>query len=182
MILVIIFYGIGFVGQLALPNAFQILRACTYIPLFWLGFKIRQYGSCSLRRIPIIAWLVVDILLFVLFCGISSLDGIIFKLLKRGIDFLLNIVGSLMAFVILQKLADRVKWKDSTIFGFLSKNSMPVYLLHQQVIYIFIVLLNGVINPYIHSLVNFTGAMLISLLICFLLTKFKWTKFLIGEK
>jgi len=182
IVLVIAFYGIGLIGQAVLPNVFQIFHACTYIPLFWLGFKIRQYGSGFLRRIPTIVWIILDISLFILFRVVSGLNGFMVALLKQGIHFLLCIVGSLMAFVILQKLASRVSWKDSKIFSFLSKNSMTVYLLHQQVIYIFIFLLNGVINPYIHSVVNFLGAMLISLSLASLLTIFKWTKFLIGEK
>ena len=182
MILALVFYGVGFVGQLVFPNVLQIFRACTYIPLFGLGFKIRQHGSHLLKKIPIIVWIVADILLFVLSRVISGLDGMIFTLLKQGIHFVLCIVGALMAFVVLQKLADLVKWKNSKIFNLLSKSSMTVYLLHQQVIYVFVFLLNGILNPYIHSAVNFFGAMIISLMLSALLMKFKWTKFLIGEK
>ena len=87
-----------------------------------------------------------------------------------------------MAFVVLQKLATRVNWEESKVFSFLSKNSMLVYLFHQQIIYVFISLLNGVINPYLHAGINFVGAMAISLLISTVLMKFKWTRFLIGEK
>ena len=87
-----------------------------------------------------------------------------------------------MAFVILQKIADKVKWKESKVFGFLSKNSMSVYLFHQQVIYMFVTWLNGLINPYLHAGINFVGAMVASLLISTILMKFKWTRMLIGEK
>lgn len=51
MILAIVFYGIGFIEQVILPNVFQIFHACTYLSLFWLGFKIRQYVSYYLKRI-----------------------------------------------------------------------------------------------------------------------------------
>lgn len=59
---------------------------------------------------------------------------------------------------------------------------MPIYLFHQQVIYVCIFLLNGLINPYIHAALNFIVAMIVSLLISIMTMKFKWTKFLIGEK
>jgi len=181
-IVVIIFYGIGLVGQMVLPNIFQVFRACTYISLFWLGFKIRQYGSRVLRKTPVLVWLVADVLLFAITQYLSSFDGSIFKLIDLGLEFVLHIVGALMSFVILQKLADHLKWKGSKIFSLFSRNSMPVYLLHQQIVYVLISLLNGKINPYIHAGINFLGAMIISLLIATFLMKFRYTRFLIGEK
>lgn len=179
---VLVIYGIGFVGSMVLPNIYQVFTACMYLPLFWLGFKIRQYGSKVLMRIPSLVWVAADVLLFTLVQYLSGFDATIIKLLNLGLSFLLHIIGALMAFVVLQKLANRVNWKESKVFSFLSKNSMPVYLFHQQVIYVFISLLNGVINPYLHAGINFVGAMVISLIISTLLMKFKWTRFLIGEK
>ena len=125
-IVVIVFFGVGIVGQMVLPNIFQIFRACTYIPLYWLGCKVRQFGSQWLMKIPVIVWLAVDVLLFAITQYLSDFDGIIFTLLNLGFEFILHIVGALMAFVILQKIANNVKWKESKVFGFLSKNSMPV--------------------------------------------------------
>ena len=176
------FYGIGLLGSAVLPNVFQVFSSCTYLPMFWLGFKLRQYGSQQLRKIPSVVWIVADVSLFILMRKLTEFDGLFFTLLRQGLRFLLHVIGSLMAFVVLQKIADHVKWAKSKVFGILSKNSMPLYLLHQQVIYVFISLLNGVVNPYIHAGVNFIGAMAISLLIAALLMKFKWTKYLIGEK
>lgn len=179
---VLAIYGIGLAGAQVLPNIFQIFRACMYLPLFWLGFKIRQFGSEALMRIPSLVWITVDVLLFILIQYLSVFDATIIKLLNPGFSFLLHIIGALMAFVVLQKLANRVNWKESKVFSLLSKNSMPVYLFHQQVIYVFISLLNGAINPYLHAVINFIGAMGISLLLSTLLMKFEWTRFLIGEK
>ena len=181
-IVVIVFYGIGLVGSRVLPNIFQVFRACTYIPLFWLGFKIRQYGSQLMMRIPAVIWVATDVLLFAIIQYLSRFDGIIFKLLNLGLGFVLHIIGALMSFVVLQKIADKVKWKESKVFGFLGKNSMPVYLFHQQVIYMFVTMLNGLINPYLHAGLNVIGAMVVSLLISAILMKFKWTRTMIGEK
>lgn len=57
-----------------------------------------------------------------------------------------------------------------------------MYLIHQQVIYFSIILLNGKINPYMNALVNFGVAMIISYVISGILLKFKVTRFLIGQK
>ena len=87
-----------------------------------------------------------------------------------------------MAFVVLQKMAEKVKWKESKAFNIIAKQSMPIYLFHQQVIYFFIYWLNGVVNPYIHASINFIGAMVVSIIISSILMKFKCTRLLIGEK
>lgn len=174
------FYGIGLLAPI--PNVFQIFRACMYMPIFWLGFKLRQWGSGWLRRIPAWLWLLAHILLFALTQYISNVDGMIFKLLRLGFEFLLHIVGALMAFAVLQQIADKVNWQNSKVFGFVGKLSMPVYLFHQQVIYVFLYCINGLLNPYVHGVVNFVGAMVVSLALSALLVKFSVTRFLIGEK
>lgn len=176
------FYGLGLVGPMLLPNVFQIFRACMYMPLFWLGFKLRQWGSGWARRIPALIWLLVHILLFVVTQYLSKVDGMIFTLLRLGFEFVLHTVGALMGFVVLQRIADKVNWQNSKMFSFVSKLSMPVYLFHQQVIYVFLYYLNGLLNPYIHSAINFVGAMAVSLALSVLLSKFAVTRFLIGEK
>ena len=59
---------------------------------------------------------------------------------------------------------------------------MPIYLFHQQVVYVLIYCLNGVLDPYIHVGVNIVGTMLVSVLISSVMMRFKWTRILIGEK
>ena len=181
-VVIIGFYGIGLVGQLVLPNLFQIFRACMYMPVFWVGFKLCQYGTAWARRIPAWLWVLVQILVFVSAQYFAGFEGIIFTLVRMGINFVANIVGALMAFVVLQKLADKVNWKENKLFGFMSRMSMPVYLLHQQIIYVCIYFLNGLLNPYIHAGVNFLVAIVLSLGCAAVLMKYPITRFLIGEK
>ena len=89
-------------------------------------------------KIPSPVWIAKDVLLFILVQYLSGFDATIIRLINLGLTFLLHIIGALMAFVVLQKLANRVNWKESKVFSVLSKNSMPVYLFHQQVVYVFI--------------------------------------------
>lgn len=173
------FYGLSLVGGRVIPNIFQIWTACAYIPFFWLGFKIRQYGSGNLRKIHSLVWIIGDVALFVLTRYLSAFDFGIFKLLNFGFSFVLHMVGAMMAFVVLQKIANRINW-NNRYFDFWSSRSMTIYLFHQQVIYFFIYGLNGVVNPYINAIVNFIGAMVVSLVISTVLMKFKWMRFLIG--
>lgn len=118
--LVILFYGIGLIGQQILPNVFQLCRACSYLPLFWIGFKIRQYGLGWLRKIPAIAMVCFDIILFDFAQYVAGLDGVVFEMLNIGLEFMLHIIGAIMAFVVLQKVAELVNWKSRKTFVFLA--------------------------------------------------------------
>lgn len=182
-IAVVLLYGVGTFGLRVLPNLFRFLSAFTYIPLFWLGFKIRQCKKSDiLRKIPSFVWIFAHIACFALIQQLNFPKGIIFTLLETGLNFLLHILGALMSFVVLQQLADRINWQENRIFCTLKKSSFTIYLFHQQIIYVIIHLLNGLLNPYLHAFVNFFGAIVVSLLISALMMKFKVTKILIGEK
>lgn len=108
-------------------------------------------------------------------------DSTMAKLLHIGLAFMLQIVGAVMAFVVLQSLAGCIPW-DTKWFKFFSKYSMVIYLVHQQVIYLWILLFNGMVHPYIHGVINFGGTMVISSLIAVTLVHFKFTRVLVGEK
>lgn len=104
---------------------------------FWLGFKLRQNGTETIRRIPIVVWLLSSVALFVLKEYLGNFEAIFLKMLTIGVSLVSHIIGALMAFVVLQKIAGKVNWHNK-YFVFLSKRSMVVYLFHQQVIYLFI--------------------------------------------
>ena len=87
-----------------------------------------------------------------------------------------------MAFEVLQKMAIYIKWEQSPHWINLSSNSMPIYLFHQQIIYVVIMHLNGKINPYLNAFFNFVVALSISYYLGKMLRRWKITRFLIGEK
>ena len=183
LILVIAFYGVGLIGARIIPNYFMILRACTYMPFFWIGFKLRQCGSGIVMKIPSFAWIIADIALFILARWLLNGENLFIRILNLGVTFLLNIVGAVMAFVVLQKIAFFFKnWRENKILVALSRCSMPIYLIHQQVVYFFIPPLNGYVNPYLHAIIIFVCALSISLAVSLLLMKFKFSRFLLGEK
>ena len=182
VVIVLVIYILGLVCGKFTPNIFNIWTACTYVPVFLVGFKLRQCGTNYIRKIPGLIWLILDVGLFVMVQYLAKYDSFMFKLLGLGFDFILHIIGAIMSFLVLQKLADKAKWQDSILFDFIAKQSMPIYLLHQQVIYFFIFWLNGLVNPYINASINFIGAMVVSIIISGTLMRFKLTRFLIGEK
>ena len=180
--LALILYVAGIFGTKIIPNIFCIWTACRYILFFLIGFKIRQYGSDVLMKIPSLVWIAVHIGLFFLDKVFGKIGGLIGKAGGFGTSILLYVVGALTAFVILQKVASKINWKENKVFSLFNKNSMTIYLFHQQVIYFTLEAFNGLLNPYIHSLVNLIASIGVSLIISAILRKFKVTRMLIGEK
>ena len=173
-------FGIGFVGGLLFPNYFCIWTAFQYFPLFVLGMKLRHWSW--LEQIPMLVYVAVDVILFVVWKITQGNESTILKLVTVGVGFAFHIVGALMAWSVLQWIGSRVRWQENKVFMALSKSSMPMYLFHQQIIYFMIFWLNGKINPYIHAGINFIVALVCSFIISSVLMRWKVTRFLIGEK
>lgn len=178
-----VFWLIGYVFGALFPNIFCIWTAFNYLPFFILGMKLREKKDCLLYRIPVCVIVFIQLVLFCVYQMTSDLTGIIiFKLINLISFYGAHVFGALMAFFVLQCFASKVEWKKNKVFMFLSKNSMTIYLFHQQIIYFTILWLNGKVNPYVNSLINFGVALFLSCLISILLMKFKVTRILIGEK
>ena len=176
------FYGVGIFGGMLFPNFFQIWTACKYMVFFLLGFKQRKKGANMLSKIPAIVWVLVHVCLFALSELLMAMDGKLFLLMHLAINLAANVTGALMAFFVLQKIASLISVKQNRIYRLLEQNAMVVYLLHQQIVYFVICLLNEVIAPGIHVVVNFAIALGLSLIVGTVLRKFRTTRFLIGEK
>ena len=173
---------IGAVGGKLFPNVFCIWIGCSYIAYFILGCKIRQYGSDKLNRIGVAAWVVVHTVLYVLVIHLKSFNGLFFKISSFGLTVILQLIGAAMAFLVLQKLAGCVDWKQNKLIKGFSQISMPVFLLHQQLIYFSISLFNGHVNPYINAIINVVFAIVGSAIITKLLYKVSVLRLLMGEK
>ena len=180
-VLACIAYAIGVFGNAFVPNVFQIWTALKYIIFFWLGFVIRQYKLTRLNKTwPL--WVILHVCLFVLSQSSNKFgDGYLMKAMNIGLDLSVNVVGVIAVFAAMQYIGVRIG-DQSKALRMLGKTSMPIYLLHQQIIYISIYLLNGLVNPYIHSVINFCVALALSFVVSLFLMKFRVTSLLIGEK
>ena len=135
-----------------------------------------------IESVPWYLWIVADLAVFAGTIIIGRKNGTLYSIIAVGLSLILHIVGSIMAWKILQTLADKVKWKSSKAFEAMSAYSMPMYLFHQQIIYFTIVWLNGVVNPWVNAGVNFVVAIIGAFFISEFLMEWKATRFLIGEK
>lgn len=181
LLVALVFYGSGTVCNRYLNNYFQIWSICRYILFFWLGFKIRQRGSDILKRVPIPIYITADVALFAIIC-IVPYQNIVWKLLRVGMTALLNILGAISSFVVLQYIANNTNWENKKLVNAFIKYSFPIYILHQQMSYLLAIKLNGLISPYIQVTINFLFTLVVSLVLSVLLYRFKPMRLLMGEK
>lgn len=179
-LLVFLLYVVGTVGNKIIANYFQIWSVCRYLLFFWIGFKLRQFGTSKIRRIPAYVYVIVDILLFA-FVSLIPKNNLILNALASALTMVLYVVGAIMAFVVLQSLADRIDWKNKKELKPLLRYSMPIYLVHQQLTYPISFLMEGMINPYLQVLINFILVVAVSAIISSVLCKFNITRRIIGE-
>lgn len=185
-IISLVLYGVGAIGGRFIPNVFCIWTACLYVVFFFIGMRIRVKGEEQKKLftdvVPWFCWVIEYLLLFAGNRLIGHQDGFIWSVISLGMEFLLRIVGALMAWTSLHTVASKVHWQENKVFKTLTCYSMPMYLFHQQIIYFTITQLNGVVNPWINASVNFVAAIAGSLIISALLMRWSVTRILVGEK
>ena len=172
----------GLIGGKVFPNVFCIWTACRYFIYFVIGFKIRQYGMGNVQRLSPILWILLYVLLYVLMIYAGDYGGIVGKVFKTLLSIVVSATGAVMAFVVLMEIARKIAWQNNKYFLAFSKKTMPIYLLHQQFIYVSISLFNGVVNPYFNAVINVVVALLGSYSLIFILYRRCYIRKLMGEK
>lgn len=181
-----ILFCVGVLGSMVLPNFFMIWTGCQYVIFFYLGIQIRlkhQNGyKVYISSVPWWMWGLIYTVLFVMVEYNSFPETPFFKCMNLGLLTLEHLVGAVMAFVVLGKFAGRVRWRNSVWFMSLVACSLGMYLFHQQIVYVTLWLFNGRFVPFIHAVLNFVVASLLSWGLTALLLKFPVSAFLVGSK
>ena len=175
---------VGLCGSMFLPNVFQIFTACRYVLFFWLGMMLRKHGMKYLDRIHPLIYLLAYTMIFIIreVCINNAVmgNGIVAKIVEMGIGIILNIIGAVAAFVILNKLSSRMK--KNKLIKELGKYSFIIYLFHQQLIYCVIDVFNGILHPVSLVMVSFAFSIALSYFMACILCKNKITRVLVGMK
>lgn len=159
---------------------FQIYRVLRYILIFWIGFILREYKHDYLYKFPVWLYLIIDIGIFVLSRIVSFEAPLIGELASFAFSLVLRVLGALMAFLVLQKVADRIS--NGRLVVCLEKNSMIIFLFHMQIVLIINSLLNGVLPTVLHVSLSFVLSMTIPLCIGKVLRKSAMCRKMVGEK
>ena len=177
--LLVALYFFGVVSSRIMPDFFQLQTALIFVLYYFLGFKTCQYKDNLLSRIPCYVYIVVDLLLFALLFFLK-----LPKLLRFVLIYFLHVLGCFRFFYVSSFFSRKQLEKKSIngLFEFFSGKTMEIYLFHQQIIYYIIFLLNGIIAPVFHGVINFFCSIFVSTLISILFSRNKYTKILIGKK
>lgn len=179
-------YFIGLAGSKVVPNIFCIWTACKYIIFFVTGMRLyihdNNVKAHEQKWVPV-CLIIMHVVSFGSSVLITNNGGV-----NRGLIVVINVtthmIGALMAWYVLHALVETVlhtEAKRVNYFDKLSQYSMPIYLFHQQVIYISIAMLNGKIDPYINALINLCCGLLGAYIISAVLSKNSLTRRMIGQ-
>ena len=176
-------------ASLYLPYSFLsyygLRHALAYLPVFWLGFILRRDRDAAparlLRRIPSAVLVAAHVGLFALVEFLGGRVGGEATLLMHALRFSVTTGGAVMAFSVLVRLAERIPHRGR-LFRLLTACSMPIYLFHQQIVYVAVTLMNRVMSPYLQVPIITLLALGISLGISLLLLRFRYTRPLVGAK
>lgn len=181
----------SYAASLYLPwrflSYYGLRNALAYLSVFFLGFVLRQYRKAApvrlLHRVPAAVPVLLHVGLFALWQHLSTLTfhSAAAPLLMQALRLAVTTGGALMAYLSLRRLAFLVRW-ERPAFWHLSRCSMPIYLFHQQIVYVLVTLLDGTMSPYLQVPIVTVGALSLSWALSELLLKFRYTRPLIGEK
>ena len=165
-----------------LPNVFQIFTAGKYIFFYYMGFAFRKYRDNILYRVPWICYFVIHtVLLAFLFFFVSTRDGTVFKLASVALNPIISTFGVLSVVVCMSKF-NFEHLRKSKIFQVLNKHNFVMYLLHQQIIYVVISLLNARVATPILVIANLVLSFFVSLIMAVLISKIPIVKKAFGYK
>lgn len=179
IILFIITLLLYFVATILNFNYFQIASVFKYIIFFYLGGYLYYYKSKFNYKINIFLLIINIIFIFLIFI-LKENDSYLFKFLYYLILQLISLSLVTLIFLFFNYIfSDKIS-TNNTILKKLEENSFGIYLFHQQIIYILIILLNGHVFPFIQILITFVISLSVSFAISYLLKKNKFSKKIFG--
>lgn len=182
----------GWVFNKAGLGIYQLSTAVHYTVFFCLGgYLYHRHGSAEgndRRAVQRPQALRTGCICAVLSVGgflvrelLNASDGILIKLIRTGLGMLVSIAGVLMVYYLVMGLEGKLNaLKKFPCWNTLSRDSFGIYLFHQQVIYLTILLLNGRVHPVVQVLLSFLLSIGISEGIVLLLRRWRPTRVLFG--
>lgn len=161
-------------------NYFQIQSAFRYMPIFlWGGVMQINQLTQELRKIAIVFGF-SSLIVFIIYHELGLNDSLPAKVLVQFLFPILSIIEITAIWCIVKMFQQYGSWDNNRIVRTIADNSFPVYLFHQQWIYIFTVFLNGRVHWIIQLLLTFILSIICSLVMTVILKKNIWGKMAIG--
>lgn len=166
-------------GRLLPVNLWQIATGFQYAPFFLVGYVFRRRNTDHFWAVNPLLFAGFDAALLLLEAFAPSLGGVGHAIASASALFarFMGVAFALSLLPMLGKLTNRLNG------GVFERDSLTVYLFHQQLIWAVLICLNQPgIPPVLVAAVAFAFSMGVSILIAELLGCFKVTRFLLGQK
>lgn len=182
MICVLVIFLASVILTRMVPNTFQILTSMRYLMFFYIGYILRM--KCPMMESKKYFILGGGFLLLNLVSFVYS--NIFFKPIHTRVFIFVcknvcDISGAIMAFMLLSGIASKFKAVNQ-VSKLFENISFPIYLFHQQIIYIMLWHFVTKLPPFFMCCVCFIVSLIVSYLISEILVKNKYSRFLIGLK
>lgn len=143
-----------------------------------LQIKKNQWTQ-EFRKIAIVLGF-SSLIVFIIYHVLGLNGSLVAKVLVRFLFPILSIIEITAIWCIAKMFQQYGFWDNNRIVRMIADNSFPIYLFHQQWIYIFTVLLNGRVHWVIQLLLTFLLSIICSLVMTVILKKNVWGKMAIG--
>lgn len=176
----VLIYFLGVLFQIYFINIYRVFNAMQMLFFFRLGIDLRKRKIQFLQKINLILYFILHILFFAITEITNYSNSYILKILGVGFGFLTRIIGCLTAFFFFQSFSTFLYQKGQHL-NKIAKVSMPVFLLHQQVMCIIVTLINGRVCIFLSALIVFFLGVIVSVFISLICLHFKLTRVIVGE-
>ena len=174
---VLISIGGGYIlSTIRLINVLQLATAIRYTMYYYFGAFLYEKKIKPNSGLTILS-MSFSVGGFVLSTQLASNNYFVLKALSIVVSNFTSFAGIFMIYGFANLIGSR---ENSKIWGMLKKNSFGIYLLHQQLIYPCIMLLNGRVHPVIQVAICFTVVICLSSAIIELLRKWEYTLIMFG--
>ncbi|HEM3620063.1 TPA: acyltransferase [Streptococcus suis] len=186
---IVLFLVLIFVSILSskLPSILFISLTANYLFFFFLGFIIRKYQAILLDNTKNLTMLLIlsFILQFsnLIFKVLLPIDGTLLHLIFIGVS-ILGSIFSVLFFYCIFTFVERafINLTDKKIVKSIDSDSFGIYLFHASIIFPILSYYQNInVSPYYVSIILFVVSLLVSWLLTIILSKFKYTKYIVGK-
>ena len=174
-------YYLGVIGQIFIANYYRIFNMMQMLLFFRLGMDLRIGRYKHFRAIPIVVLIASHFFLFAVneFLNYSNFE--LSKIVGMLLGLPTKICSTICAFLLMQSITSNMQEKKYQCLKRISRLSMPVFLIHQQLLCLIVFIIAGRVGIILSFIIAFTIAVFVSLVLSQLLLHFRITRIIIGE-
>lgn len=172
-------YAISLILRRYVPNICMIWRTADMLPVFTAGYILNEH----IDRVNVKVVMTCSALLHLGLIWVHMRLVLSNPILSELVILAMHTCGSCFVFIAIASIGIRFhKIRENRYIVFFQKRSMAIYLIHQQLIWLFLFFTEDKMSPYISMPFMFAVVLLSSASIAGVLLKYNPTRIMIGEK